>query len=103
MSTSGVAPGPWKTRGHIFDELEASPARNSEAWRFGKKYFGASMATFSLEKFGETGSQVLAMAWCRRREYFFDLWKGQGKEAYHFTQAAVEGSPRVSRVCVVAL
>ena len=46
-------------------------------------------SSFDLEIYGETDAVTLAVAWCDRMDYFYELWLGS-RQGYVFTQSDID-------------
>ena len=49
-----------------------------------------AIATFSLAKYGELACQMLAEEWCRRRQFWFNMWREQGDSDYMYTKEDID-------------
>ena len=62
----------------VVADAVAATAATTEAKNWLQKVDGQRMASFSILKFGDHAATLMAGEWCRRRQFFFNLWMQQG-------------------------
>ena len=83
--TTEIRGGGWTTanRGKAFDCIVAK-AKPGLATSFCARYQLNKMASFSFSLYGEAIAGAMALEWCRRMQWFFDIACSAG-EGYVFT------------------
>ena len=66
----------------IVAQAQAGPART---WC--QRYGVNVMASFSFSRYGEKSCRTLALEWCRRLQFFFDIWRHQDDSKYVYTDS----------------
>ena len=77
-----VRGGTW-TAEHVglpYDSFRGE-ARGGEAKRFCDRFKLTKTATFAIRLYTEALAQELAIEWCTRRQFFYDLWDAGGRPA----------------------
>jgi hypothetical protein len=89
-----VLGGAWTKRhkGVSFDAIRASPS-NELAKSWCQRYGLATTSSFALNRYGETVCSALALYWCQRMQYFFDVWIDVEDEDYCFLRSDIDGCP----------
>jgi hypothetical protein len=80
--------GKWTAanRGVPFDCVRAQPAPGTPRdWCV--MYGMPNSASFSYSKYGEGPASVLALQWCARMQYLFDIWKAQSDPRYVYLES----------------
>ena len=52
-------------------------------------YLGVRSAQYDAQKYGDHSAAVLAREWCRRLQYFWNLYRDSGDPHYVFTAADI--------------
>ena len=55
-----------------------------------KRYGLNTMASFSFSRYTETGCHTLALEWCRRLQFFFDIWRQQDDPTYVYSDSDLQ-------------
>ena len=55
-------------------------------------YMLPKLASFTLSKYGEGPASSLALFWCRKLQFLYDVWCSQEKEGYEYSLADIEAS-----------
>ena len=76
-------------------------ASNKPAKEFCRRYGLGDNRSWAFARYSEEIAGVLASEWCKRLQYFFDLYVGQGSGKYVFTRddhAGYQACPTFHRV-----
>ena len=65
-------------------------ARTAQARAWGQRYAMGKMVSFSTILYGEAAAHAMALEWCRRCQFFYNLWVAANDESYQFTPADLE-------------
>jgi hypothetical protein len=86
--------GPWVKAhtGMVAHGVKAA-ASGALANQWCQLYGMPSMATFAIKKYTLPVATNLALGWCRRLQFLFDIWVGQNEELYTYSHANLEALP----------
>lgn len=89
--------GKWtkEKKGVVADCLKAEARAGTVAAAWALQYWRQRSSSYFISKFGESGAQVCAAAWCSVMEYYFELWSGQPNKHYVYQQADFDGAPEL--------
>jgi hypothetical protein len=95
---TSIAGGAWSmaSKGLAADSVKAA-ASGSAAKDWRRRYGFPQAASFAYKKYTEKVATALALYWCQRLQYFFDLSKAL-PEGYAYTEGDVQGAPGVEEV-----
>ena len=75
----------WKRHGEVAQVLQASPRRKSSlAWA--QKYHMSMLASFTLSKYTDKVASALALYWCAKCQFLFDIWCNQADPEYEYIE-----------------
>ena len=60
-------------------------AKKGAAADWAKKYNLPNMASFSTSKYEQEGANLLALEWCRRLQYFYNIYVCQSESEYDYS------------------
>jgi len=83
---TAVKGGTWTQR-HLGVAVErvTADARKGAPSQFCQTYGFNQGVSFTLSRYGDLNCSVLALEWCRRMQFWFDLWLEQGNTKYCFS------------------
>jgi len=99
---TSVLGGAWtgKFKKQSFDAILCM-ARGQAVKAWVKKYGMKERRSFALKLYGEECCGVFSVEWCRRQQYFLDIWKEDLDEDYCFTDSDIQGYTESSDFGVV--
>jgi hypothetical protein len=87
-----ITGGAWsvKHKGTAADRVQAlARAGCHKDWC--KQYSLNMMASWSFQLYGAAAANAMAVEWCRKLQYYFDIWMEQGSSNYQYTEADIKG------------
>ena len=76
-----------------FDSIKTY-AQRGEPYEWCKRYSLSVAASLSFNKFGDRAASSLALYWCQRMQYFYNLYLVAGQGDYQFTAEDRNQAPK---------
>lgn len=75
--------------GSAYDCIIGRPCTEpARAWI--QQFFPTKTAAFAYKKYGEQAANMLALAWCHRMQYLFDLYADSNRDPFVYTEAELQ-------------
>ena len=84
--------GAWtKKHKSVSSDAIAGFAKGSVPKAWAVEYGLDHMNSFAFRKYGKEAASALALEWCSRMQYFFDIWQWQEDPDYCYTKSDIDG------------